>query len=211
MPEAWLGSFIDELASAKPTPGGGCVSGICGMLGAGLVSMVANLTLGCDGYSAVDKKMEKLLESAGRMGAVFSKLAKDDMVVYEEYLAAFRMPKSSAEERKIRNAALAVRSKLIVSVPFEVVKQSVSLAAIALDVLENGNAHAAMDAGAAVRLSLAAAEIAADNVRFNLSKLHGEVFRETILARLDTMIADIEAISAAADKILSDFREPVGD
>lgn len=199
--------FIDELASGKPTPGGGCVSGICGVLGAGLVSMVGNLTLGREEYCAVDKKMGKILESAKEMEAVFSKLAKDDMVVYEEYLAALRMPKSTAEEEKIRGAALSVRSKLIVSVPFEVVKQSVALAAIALDVLENGNPCAVMDAGAAVKLAHTAAKIAADNVCFNLRLLHDKYFAKKILTRLDTMLGDIEAIAATADKTLANFRE----
>ncbi len=38
--------FIDELASAAPTPGGGGAAAYCGALAAALASMVGNLTVG---------------------------------------------------------------------------------------------------------------------------------------------------------------------
>lgn len=206
-PEALISDFLDELSSEKATPGGGAVSGLCGALGAALVTMVANLTLGRKEFSAVDEKMSIILANTKSLQKTFSKLASDDMVVYEEYLAALRMPKSSVDERRIRNAALAVRSKLIVSVPFEVAKQSVALAALALDVVENGNPHAIMEAGSAVKLAVTAAQIASNNVRFNLHQIKDEVFEENILTRLDSMIRDIESIGAATDKILEIFEE----
>ena len=46
--------FLDALASAAPTPGGGSAAAVMGAMGAALVSMVANLTIGKKGYEAVD-------------------------------------------------------------------------------------------------------------------------------------------------------------
>ena len=37
-------TFLDALASERPTPGGGGAAAVCGAIGAALVSMVANLT-----------------------------------------------------------------------------------------------------------------------------------------------------------------------
>ena len=39
-------AFSDELSSSAPTPGGGSVAALMGSMGAALVSMVANLTIG---------------------------------------------------------------------------------------------------------------------------------------------------------------------
>ena len=46
-------NFLDELASNAPAPGGGSVAALGGALGAALVSMVCNLTLGKKGYDDV--------------------------------------------------------------------------------------------------------------------------------------------------------------
>ena len=202
--ERQIGAFLDELASGEPTPGGGCVSGLCGALGTALVSMGANLTVGRAEYEGVDEKMRKILENAGALLEIFSKLAKDDMVVFAEYLAAVRMPRATPEERCIRDAALSVRSKLIISVPLEVAKQSVTLAAIALDVQKHGNANAAMDAAAAVQLAFATAGISANNARFNLRYTKDERFAASVLDRLNTAMADIDGIVAASQKNLED-------
>lgn len=39
-------TFLDDLASERPTPGGGGAAAVSGAIGAALVSMVANLTIG---------------------------------------------------------------------------------------------------------------------------------------------------------------------
>jgi len=42
--------FLDDLASGAPTPGGGSAAAIIGAMGAALVSMVCNVTIGKKGY-----------------------------------------------------------------------------------------------------------------------------------------------------------------
>ena len=46
-------TFLDNLASEHPTPGGGGAAAVSGAIGAALVSMVANLTIGKKNYEAV--------------------------------------------------------------------------------------------------------------------------------------------------------------
>ena len=53
-----IATFLDDLASERPTPGGGGAAAVCGAIGAALVSMVANLTIGKKNYEAVSEDLE---------------------------------------------------------------------------------------------------------------------------------------------------------
>ena len=53
--------FLDELASKASTPGGGSVAAIIGAMGAALISMVANLTVGKKNYEAVEGEIKNIL------------------------------------------------------------------------------------------------------------------------------------------------------
>ncbi|MGD9405532.1 MAG: cyclodeaminase/cyclohydrolase family protein, partial [Anaerolineae bacterium] len=62
-------AFLDELASDAPAPGGGSVAAISGALGAALVSMVCNLTLGKKGYDDVQDDIKNLLTKSEALRA----------------------------------------------------------------------------------------------------------------------------------------------
>ena len=53
-----IATFLDELASERPTPGGGGAAAVSGAIGAALVSMVANLTIGKKNYEAVSDDLK---------------------------------------------------------------------------------------------------------------------------------------------------------
>ena len=58
--------YLDDAAANKPAPGGGSVSACAGALGAALVSMVCNLTLGREKFAAVAAEMTTLVVPAFR-------------------------------------------------------------------------------------------------------------------------------------------------
>ncbi|HET7210605.1 MAG TPA: cyclodeaminase/cyclohydrolase family protein, partial [Methyloceanibacter sp.] len=53
--------FLDALASSGATPGGGSAAAIIGAMGAALVSMVCNLTIGKKKYAEVEGEMKDVL------------------------------------------------------------------------------------------------------------------------------------------------------
>ena len=57
-------TFIDELASAAPTPGGGGAASYVGAVASALASMVGNLTVGKKTYAAVEDDVRARLDEA---------------------------------------------------------------------------------------------------------------------------------------------------
>ena len=51
--EETLHRYLDDLASAQPTPGGGSTAALSGAMGAALASMVCRITMGKEAYSDV--------------------------------------------------------------------------------------------------------------------------------------------------------------
>src|SRR5258708_7414525 len=57
-------SFLEEVASGSPAPGGGSVSALAGALAAALAAMVGRLTIGKKKYIAVEDHMKSIVEAA---------------------------------------------------------------------------------------------------------------------------------------------------
>ena len=64
-----LQTFLDDLASGAPTPGGGSAAAVIGAMGAALISMVCNVTLGKKGQEAVAPAMQSALGESERLRA----------------------------------------------------------------------------------------------------------------------------------------------
>ena len=58
--ELSVNQFVEETASKASVPGGGSVSAMVGALGAALMEMVANLTIGKEKYAGVQEEMQVL-------------------------------------------------------------------------------------------------------------------------------------------------------
>ena len=99
-------TFIDELASSAPTPGGGGASAYCGALASALASMVANLTVGKKKYADVEADMIVMLEKLATVRERLLELVEEDAEAFKPLAAAYRMPKSTPEEEAAKNAAL---------------------------------------------------------------------------------------------------------
>ena len=98
-------SFIDELASAAPAPGGGGASAYAGALAAALASMVGNLTVGKKTYADVEDEVRVSLDRLDALRAHLIVLVDEDARAFEPLAAAYRLPKATPEEQAAKNAA----------------------------------------------------------------------------------------------------------
>jgi glutamate formiminotransferase/formiminotetrahydrofolate cyclodeaminase len=108
-------------------------------------------------------------------------------------MAAYRLPKSTDDEKAARKAAIAGAMRGATEAPLETLK----LAGAALEqgevVARLGNPSAASDAGVGVGLLAAAAEGAAANVRVNLDGLADTAFRDEAAAAMEQLLAQAAA------------------
>ncbi len=188
--------FIDELAAPTATPGGGSAAAYAGAMAAGLVSMVARLTIGKKGYSDVESAMNKILEESETLRSDLTSAVAEDSRAFDQVMAAYKPPKSDPG----RAVAIQEATLLATKVPLEAAKKSLRVSDLALEAARAGNKNAISDAGSAVNLAFAAVNSAAYNVRINLAALEDKKIKEQILLELEKLeegaLASLEKIKA---------------
>jgi len=97
--------FLDELASNSPRPGA-AVSPLVRSLSAGLTSMVCRLTIGKKKYADVQEEMEQILEESENLRKRLTLLIDEDTAAFNEVMAAFALPRESAEQQQTRTDAI---------------------------------------------------------------------------------------------------------
>ena len=102
-----VAEFLDSVAAATPTPGGGTVAAFAGALASCLATMVANLTLGRKKYAEAEAAMLETKLEAERLRRELLALARRDSEAFEAVLAARRVPQSTPVEQADRDARVA--------------------------------------------------------------------------------------------------------
>ncbi|MGR9108587.1 MAG: methenyltetrahydrofolate cyclohydrolase [Gammaproteobacteria bacterium] len=181
--------FLDQLASSSSTPGGGGAAAIMGAMGAALVSMVCNLTIGKEKYKAVEDELKGVLEQSENLRARLTDMIQADVEVFDRVMASYGMPKGTDEEKAARSAEIQAALKAATDVPLECAKASAEVIALSRAVAEKGNLNVISDAGVAVLAGFAALKAAALNVKINIGGIKDAEFvddrRKQLFAVLD--------------------------
>ncbi|MBI5216899.1 MAG: cyclodeaminase/cyclohydrolase family protein [Ignavibacteriae bacterium] len=202
--EKTLTTFLDELASNSPAPGGGSVAALAGALGSALTSMVCNLTIGKKKYADVEAELRTVLEQAEDLRATFTTLVDKDTETFNKVIEAYGLPKDTEGQKALRAAAIQETTKEAALVPLEVMKHVIDALALAHVVAEKGNVNSASDAGVSALLLHAACEAAALNVRINLNTISDHNFNgwkeEELLSLLKTSKAKSDEVMEVVRK-----------
>lgn len=172
-----VAEFLDALASAAPTPGGGTAAAVAGAMGASLIEMVAALTLGKEKYAASHDAVRPIGEAARTGRAELLALAQEDSEAYDAVVAARRLPKDSPTDKAERDRRIAEANRLATLVPMRTARAALKLLATLPELAEKGNPNAVSDAGSASLLLEAATQAALLNVGINLSGISDEAFQ----------------------------------
>jgi len=169
------GKTIDEfsrvLASNAPAPGGGSVAALSGALGADLVAMVCNLSIGKDGYEAFETELSDALPKAQALSRSLLQRVDLDTEAFNGVMAAFKLPKATDDEKKARTAAIQAGYKEAIQSPLGIARECVSVLQLAARLLGKSNTNALSDLGVAAQQACAGLEGAIMNVRINLPSI----------------------------------------
>ena len=195
-----IGSWLDELGSGSPTPGGGAAAGAAAATGAALIAMVGHLTIGKEGFKDLDARMRAMVETADAERRTFLSLADEDAEAFESVMASFRLPKETDEEKAARTLKIQEAYEAAAAVPLQLATRAVQLMEQAEDATALGNPHAASDGYSAGSLLFAAALSAMANVRINAAGLKDQ-------SKGQGLVDECDALRDRADALLQQIEE----
>lgn len=195
-----IDAYLDRLASADPTPGGGSAATVVGALGAALCAMVARITAGSGRHSAVREEAGVLAGEADALRERFVAARPLDEAAYERVVAAMALPKSSAEEKHARTAAL--QSALAGAAEAPLVAAGLSAEGMALTERAAAlrNEHLVSDVECALYFFEAAFSASAANVRINHRFLKDDA---VVFGQAERLAAIAHAVDGAKKRALA--------
>ncbi|MBT7075465.1 MAG: glutamate formimidoyltransferase [Anaerolineae bacterium] len=196
--------FLDEVAGGKPTPGGGSAAAYSAAMGAGLVAMVARLSIGRKKYAEVEEEMKGVLEKAEDLRASLTQAVDEDAASFTAIMQAFKLPKGTDEEKAMRSEVIQDATLYASEVPLATAKGALRVMELALQVASVGNSNAITDGASGAAMARAAMTSAGYNVRINLSSLKDKEKAEDLLGNLKKLEAKADEISAELCKVLEE-------
>lgn len=201
-----VAEYLRTVASDLPAPGGGSASALCSAQGAGLITMAAGLTLGRKKYADAQAHCENVVEKGTPLVDALLAQVDKDAASFDLVSAAYRMPKSTDEEKARRSKAIQAGTLAATLEPLETMT-------LALEALRNGrrlldgfNTGAASDLGVAALNLLCGVRGAWLNVCINLGSLRDREEAERLRARGESVLHEAEQLAdeiyRAAEKII---------
>jgi len=160
--------LLAALASPDPTPGGGSASALAGALAASLLAMVAGMpktrTGTPEARAALDAARAEVLQLQQRL----LELADRDAAAYDAVVAAYRLPKTTEDEKAARKAEIQRAMQAATDVPLDTMRAAVDLMRRGSVVAAHGNPSAKSDVLVAMSLAGTAFTGGRANVEINL-------------------------------------------
>jgi len=189
--EETLHRYLDDLASAQPSPGGGSTAALSGAMGAALVSMVCRITLAKQSYISVHPEIEALLSKTEHLRNRFQQLMQEDIGAYGKLSASYKLPRDTEEERKYRSDEIQKQLVEAAAVPLEVVECAAQLITLCQRIAEIGSSNILSDVETAAILASSSGHGAAFMVRINVHSIKNATLGAELELRLNRALASI--------------------
>lgn len=194
-------SFISELADATPLPGGGAVAALNGALSAGLVIMVARITikgLGKKKTNSLDEEKQKnenisqlneIIKQAEELKKKLLTGMDEDVKAYEMVVNAYKLPKNTEEEKEKQDKAILSALKVATLIPLQNAEMASKIRELVDVILKIGKKSAFSDSTVARFNAETAINGALANVQINLNDINDEEFKKDINLRVKNIMS----------------------
>lgn len=190
--EKTLKDYIEQASTKEPTPGGGSVSALVGSLGAALTSMVGNLTVGKKSYDELDeetrKEFDRSMDELDKLRKRLQEIVDEDSTAFDAAMSAFKLPKETEEEKKVRSEAIQAGYKKALEVPLDCAEKCFSVMKLQKVFADHGNINAITDVGVGTLLAYAGLEGALFNVKINLSGIKDEQYKKRVEKEMNALL-----------------------
>lgn len=187
-------TFLDELASKTSTPGGGGAAAVSGAMGAALISMVANFTIGKKGCEDVEDDCKEILTKSEKLRSDLTDAINDDVVVFNRVMASYGMPKETDEEKVARSTEIQAALKEATDIPLQCAKLCREVVNLSQPIADKGNNNVISDAGVAVLAGYAGLRSAALNVYINIGGIKDKEFADDRRQQLETLLDGMDSL-----------------
>ncbi len=198
--------FIEKLASDSATPGGGTASALAGSMSASLLSMVMRISIRKITDEQVVSEMQALIKECDRKSKEFLTLMDKDADAFEEVMKAYKLPKSTKEEKEERKSKIQIALKSAALAPLRTMEVVFETVSVGEKILKYVPGSVVSDIGVSALLARSALRGAYYNVMINVKYIKDKEFNgetkdkalsvkkqtEEVLARID---AELEKIT----------------
>ena len=164
-------AFTEKLASNAPAPGGGSVAALSGAMGAALISMVCNLTVGKPKYAEYEPLIKETLAKSDKLAADLLDAIQKDTDAFDSVIAAFGMPKETDGQKAARAEAIQEAYKTAIASPEATAEYCMTVMKLAQSLLGKSNVNAVSDLAVGATQAHAGLKGALANVRINLPSM----------------------------------------
>ncbi len=205
--EQTLREAIDVSASTSPTPGGGSVSALVACFGVAMTAMVSGLTLGKEKYKDVQPEVRDILEASKAFLARLQELVEADIAEFDNFMAAYRLPRGTDAEKQAREKAIQTALKGATDTPMEIAGVCLEVLRLTDRLSTIGIKMAISDAGVAALVAEAALEGVLLSVEINTPLIHDREYVLRIIREKEQMTAEAKILRNA---ILAVVRDRIG-
>jgi formiminotetrahydrofolate cyclodeaminase len=195
-----VGGWLDDLASASFPPGAGAAAAMNTAVGAALISMVCNHSLGHPKCAPHESDLIAAQESAEDLRSTALGLAAEDAAAFNAVLSAHRLPRTTtAAGTRARVAAIQEALTAATEVPLRTARTAAEVVRLARRLVAVAKADVVPDLAVAASSARAALDTAAVIAEVNLSVIadteHCSAARLQLVHSLKA-VSESEAITA---------------
>jgi hypothetical protein len=171
-----------------------------GAIGAALVSMVCNLTIGKAKYGDAEEELKAVLVRAEELRRELTELSEEDVQWFGAVMRAYGMPRQTEEESAARVQAIQTALKQATQVPLRCCRACSEIIDLSAVIAEKGNRNVVSDVGIAVLAAHAALRSVFVVYRHDETGLAGEVkTMEVVSLRFEDHGLRSQAVLIAVD------------